>query len=111
MQWVLATIMTTSGIVILVLPKRLLESRLSWVKTYPYGRKVFICLAKITGALGLILPMRLDTLPIMTAFAAIGIALLMLAAFIYHLQQKEYTDVPATLLFLMVAILISYYRF
>ena len=111
MQGILAGIMTTSGIVILVLPKRLLEDRLSWVKSYPYGMKLFICLAKIAGALGLILPMLLNTLPIVTAYAAMGIALLMIAAFVYHLQTKEYKDIPATILILIVALLISYYRF
>jgi hypothetical protein len=111
MQGILATIMSTSGIIILVLPKRFLEDRLSWVKTFPNGMRIFICLAKIAGALGLILPMLLNIVPIITAFAAIGIAFLMIAAFVYHLQTKEYKDVPATILFLIIALLISYYRF
>lgn len=111
LQGILAGVLTLSGLIILVVPKHILESRLSWVNTYSTQMRVFICLAKLLAAIGLIAPMLLNLLPILTPLAGIGIALLMIAALRYHIQTKEYKDVPATIIFFTMALIISYYRF
>lgn len=111
MQGILASIMAASGLVILIIPKSRLENRLYWIRKYPNSMRIFICTAKILAAIGLTAPMLLNVLPILTPIAALGIVLLMIAALNYHLQTKEYKDVPATVIFLSMALLISYYRF
>lgn len=111
MQGILAFTMAASGLVILIVPKSTLEKRLSWVKKYPNSMRIFICVAKILAAIGLIAPLLLNILPILTPIEALGIVLLMIAALNYHLQTKEYKDVPATGIFLAMGLLISYYRF
>jgi hypothetical protein len=110
-QGLVATALTVSGLVILLLPKEKLIPKLSWVKEYPDGMRYFICVSKIFGAIGLILPMYLNVLPILTPVAACFIALFMILAMRYHLAKKEYKDLPATMVFFVLAIFIASQRF
>lgn len=110
-QGFVASALATSGAVILLVPKEKLIHKLSWVKEYSDGMRYFICTSKILGAIGLILPMYLDVLPVLTPIAACFIAVFMLLAMRYHIAKREYKDVPATVVFFVLAILISYHRF
>lgn len=110
MQVILATVMTLSGLIILIFKEKL-KPRLTWLTEYSPAMVVFICLSKIAGGLGLIVPMKTGILPILTPFAALGIAIIMMLAFAYHIRKKEYKDVPATILFMTVALFIAYHRF
>ena len=110
-QGILATVFFTSGFVIILLPKEKLAKKLSWVKEFPDWLRYFICSSKINGAIGLILPMFLNILPILTPLAACGIALIMTLAMGYHLRKKEYKDVPATVIFLGLSVFVAVNRF
>lgn len=108
-QVVLAITFTLSGIIILMFKDKL-KHRLTWLQEYSPEMVIFICLAKILGALGLVLPMCIGIMPILTAFSALGIALFMACAFYYHINKREYKDIPATVLFFILAVLIAYHR-
>jgi len=109
-QGILATVFTASGLIIL-LYKEKLKSKLSWLNEYSSVMVVWICLSKIAGAVGLILPMYCNILPILTPIAAFGIAAIMILALAYHIRKKEYKDAPATILFLVLALFVAYNRF
>ena len=66
LQGVVASALTVSGLIIMLMPKDKLVTKLSWVKEYSDGMRYFICYSKILGAMGLILPMYLNRLPILT---------------------------------------------
>jgi hypothetical protein len=70
MQGIVATALTASGLIIMLMSKEKLATKLSWVKEYSDGMRYFICSSKILGAVGLILPMYLNILPIITPIAA-----------------------------------------
>jgi len=110
-QGILATVFTASGLIIMLLPKEKLTSKLSWVNEYSNGMRYFICSSKIAGAIGLIVPMHLNILPILTPIVALGIAMIMVLAMAYHVRKKEYKDVPATVLFLALSLFVAYNRF
>ena len=110
LQITMACALSASGMLILLLPKAKLASRLSWVNEYSDKMRYFICLSKIIGAIGLVVPLYLGTCPILTPLAAIGISLFMLLAMRYHLLHKEYKDIPATLVFFIIAVVIAYFR-
>lgn len=110
-QGIVATALASSGLIIMMVSKEKLAAKLSWVKEYSDGTRYFICSSKILGAIGLILPMYLNILPILTPIAASCIAVFMLLAMRYHFIKKEYKDVPATIIFLALAIFIAYQRF
>ena len=108
-QGIVATALIASGLIIMLLPKEKLASKLSWVDEYSDGKRYFICISKIAGGIGLILPIYLSILPILTPIAACCIALFMLFAMRYHFSKKEYKDVPATIIFF--ALIIVFFRF
>lgn len=110
-QGLTAVILTASGVIIMALPKEQLAKKLSWVNKYSDGMRYFICISKILGAAGLIIPMYFRIFPILTPIAACCIALFMLFAMRYHFMTKEYKDVPATILFFIAALFIAYHRF
>jgi len=110
-QGILATVFTASGLIIMLLPKEKLASKLSWVNEYSNGKRYFICASKIVGAIGLIVPLYLNILPILTPIAALGLAMIMVLAMSYHFRKKEYKDVPATVLFLALSLFVAYNRF
>lgn len=110
-QGIVATALTASGVIIMALSKEKLAKKLSWVNEYSDGMRYFICISKILGAIGLMLPMYLNILPILTPISACFIALFMVFAMRYHFKTKEYKDVPATVIFFCLAVFIAYNRF
>ncbi len=110
-QGLLATVFAVSGSIILLVSKEKLAAKLTWVNEYSNGMRYFICTSKIAGAIGLILPMYFNILPVLTPIAAIGIATIMALAMSYHLRHKEYKDLPATILFFVLSVFVAYYRF
>ena len=110
MQGILATVFLASGTIILIFKEKL-KSKLTWLTEYSQASVLLISLAKILGAIGLIVPMITGVAPILTPLASLGIAIIMVLAFVYHIRKKEYKDLPATILFFAIALLIAYNRF
>ncbi len=110
LQVLLALVFIASGSIILLLPKAKLAPKLSWVKNYSPQKIIFICLAKMAGGIGLVLPMYLGIFPVLTTIAAAGLATIMALAFAYHIQQKEYKDLPPTILFFLMLLTIAWFR-
>jgi hypothetical protein len=111
LQGLVATALIASGLIIMLMPKEKLAPKLSWVSEYSDGMRYFICTSKILGGIGLILPVYLNILPILTPIAACFIALFMLFAMRYHIVHKEYKDIPATVVFFILAVFIAYNLF
>lgn len=109
-EGILATVFTLSGTIIYVF-KDQLKHKLSWLNNFSPSMVQFICFSKILGALGLLLPIQFGFYPILTPLAALGIATIMILAIVYHLQKKEYKDLPATLIFLALSVVAAYQRF
>lgn len=109
-EGILATVFTLSGTIIYVFKDKL-KSRLTWLTDYSPNMVLFICLSKIIGALGLILPIQFNFFPILTVIAALGLAIIMVLAMVYHIRKKEYKDIPATIIFLTISLFVAYNRF
>ncbi|GBG95540.1 hypothetical protein LFYK43_19990 [Ligilactobacillus salitolerans] len=71
----------------------------------------FIGTAELLGAIGLILPLALNILPFLTAWAAIGLGIVMLGAMFTHLRYKEYQNFAFTTVVLILALVIAFNRF
>jgi uncharacterized membrane protein YphA (DoxX/SURF4 family) len=70
------------------------------------GRATFIGISELAGAFGVVLPMATGIAPWLSAWAAAGLAIIMLFAIVYHVRRREPPAVPAILfgLALFVAI-------
>jgi len=103
-QALLAAAFLAAGWIKLFRPKEKIAAnpRLGWANDYTASQVKLIGLAEVLGAPGLVLPLYLRILPILTPVAAACLAVIMGGAVHTHVRRGE-TPLPATLLGLMAA--------
>ena len=89
-QGLMAFIFLMAGTMKATQPIEQLSLSMSWVKDFSTGMVRFIGLSEILGAIGLLLPSLLRIKPILTPIAALGLIIVMIAAFVYHILNAEY---------------------
>lgn len=93
-------------------PKAELSNKIgNWVDSMPSSTIKLIGLLELLGAIGLILPMLLHIMPILTPIAGIGLALTMFFAMVLHLRRKENKNVGMNVVLLALCIFIVIGRF
>lgn len=104
-QGLLGVAFLGAGITKLMNPKvKLINMFGDWVESVPGEGMKLIGFLEVAGAIGLILPMALLILPILTPIAAIGLCLTMVGAIILHVSRKEYGKLaPNIVLFILAA--------
>lgn len=107
---ILAIVFALSGAIVYIYQIRLRE-KLSWLREYSSPMIAFICLSKVVGALGLVLPLFVSSLEFLISPAALGLATVMALAIRYHLKMNEYKDLPAPTLFLALNTFVLYSQF
>lgn len=88
------------------LPISTLSKNLTWTSHAPALLVRFIGICEILGGLGLILPPLFHILPWLTIAAAVGLALIMVGAIVFHVVRKEGATVTPSVVLLILAILI-----
>ncbi|MEC0227522.1 DoxX family protein [Paenibacillus alba] len=83
-------------------------AKADWAKNR--GLASFIGIVEVLGGIGLIVPGLVGIAPVLTAFAALGIAIIMLLAVILHISRKE-PGVGITIVLLLVSLFVAYGRF
>lgn len=71
------------------MPIEKIAKRVSWAHDYSLAKIKFFGFLEVIGALGLLLPYRLDIFPILTPMAATGLAMVMAGAAMVHLKRDE----------------------
>ncbi len=74
------------------------------------GFRLFIGVAEILAAVGLILPGITRILPWLTAWAAAGLMLVMSSATVFHLVRGEFASAITTTVLLALVTLVAYQR-
>jgi uncharacterized membrane protein YphA (DoxX/SURF4 family) len=82
------------------------KASLPWVKDASVGLVRFIGFAELLGGIGLILPGITGIAPVLTVIAALGIALIMLLAAIFHARRKENQAIGMNAVILLVAVFV-----
>ena len=111
-QGVLAFIFLMTGIMKLMRTKEEIAPMMAFVEDFSQAQIRGIGLLEILGVMGLILPLAFKVLPILTPFAAVGLALNMVGAFLTHLRRKEV--VPMGIMNMMLfamAVFVAVFRF
>jgi uncharacterized membrane protein YphA (DoxX/SURF4 family) len=67
----------------------------------------FIGISEVAGAIGLILPASVGIAPVLTTLAAIGLAVIMILAIVFHLRRKEPVIVPLVFLALAAFVVVG----
>ena len=75
-----------------------------------HGLVTFIGIAELAGAVGLILPGLTGIFPVLTTWAAAGLATIMVLATGLHLVQREFSHAVVTVILLILAAFVVYGR-
>lgn len=76
----------------------------------PRWFQLFLGVAEVMAAVGLILPGVTRVMPSLVTWAAAGIMIVMVSATIYHLARSEWSSAAITLLLLVMATCVAYMR-
>lgn len=68
----------------------------------------FIGVAEVLGAVGVVLPLAINVAPALTAWAAVGLAIIMLLAIGYHIRGHE--PAPGPIAFFLLAAFVAFGR-
>lgn len=88
----LALVALGSGVMKLVRPKAKLAEMgtpMAWTADFPEWQIKAIGAVEVLGAVGVLLPMALGILPVLSPIAALGLALVHVGAFIVHVRRGE----------------------
>ena len=109
-QVLLAGMFLMSGFMKVAQPIEELAKMLPWASQVPEGLVRFIGISEVLGGLGLILPALLRIKPILTAWAAIGLALVMLFAAGFHASRGEHSAIGMNVMLALIALFIAWGR-
>lgn len=108
----LAAVFGLAGLMKLIQPKeRLAASGLTWTEDFSAAAVKAIGGLELLGALGLLLPPVFDVAPVLTAWAATGLAVTMAGAAVVHLRRKEHPQIAVNAVLLLLAAFVAWGRF
>ncbi len=110
-QVLLAAMFLMSGFMKLSQPIDQLSKMLPWAAQVPEALVRFIGVAEVLGALGLILPSLLRIQPRLTPIAAVGLALVMVFAVVFHISRGETRAIGMNFILIAIAAFIAWGRF
>jgi uncharacterized membrane protein YphA (DoxX/SURF4 family) len=87
------------------------QASLPWVKDSSKGFVTFVGVAELLGGLGLILPLALGIVPVLTPIAALALAVVMLLAAIFHAKRGEYKGIGMNIVLLALLVFVGISRF
>ena len=110
-QVLLAGMFIMSGFMKVAQPIEELSKMLPWASQVPAGLVRFIGISELLGGIGLILPALLRIKPILTAWAAVGLATVMIFAAIFHASRGEFSAIGMNIILALIAAFIAWGRF
>ena len=97
------------GIMHFVIPPGL-PAQMSWMYDLPSWLHWVSGIAEILGGLGLILPSLTRIKPWLTPLAAVGLALVMVGAAVYHVLRGEWMNITLNIIIAAVLLFVAYGR-
>ncbi|WP_276353807.1 DoxX family protein [Cohnella caldifontis] len=78
-----------------------------WMSEVSRGFVFFIGIAELIGVIGLIIPQATNIAPVLTPFAAIGLAAIVLFGAVFHALRNEYREIGVNIVFLVIALIVA----
>lgn len=110
-QLLLALMFGMSGFLKASKTKAELAPRMTYVEDLSPAAIRTIGVLEVLGALGLVVPLLVGMGPGLTAWAAVGLALVMVAAIALHVRRKEPKVIPMNVVLLVLAAFVALGRF
>jgi putative oxidoreductase len=109
LQFVLALYFIAAGLIHFVVPEGL-PTPMSWMYDLSPTVHALAGTAEILGGLGLILPGLTGIRPQLTIWAALGLALVMVFAAVWHVRRGELTNLVGNLVSAAALVFVAYGR-
>lgn len=110
-QVVLAGMFVMAGTMKSTQPYEQLAAAMPWTNDFSVGMVRFIGISELLGGIGLLLPTLLRIKPMLTPLAALGIFIIMVFAFIYHIVKGEYEALGINVILAALAFFIAWGRY
>lgn len=111
-QGVLAAVFLMAGAMKVTQPRDKLQERMDWVSDFSDGQIRVIGALEVLGAIGLIVPALVGGVPILVAWAAVGLGLLMIGAAVTHARRgNEAQLLVGNMVLLILAAVVAWARF
>jgi putative oxidoreductase len=112
--WILQALLSVpfimGGLMKLATPIEELTAQMPWITPSLEWLIRFIGVSELLGAVGLIVPSLTRIRPFLTVWAAVGLAVIMVLAFFFHLSRNEYTALPVNVALGAIAVFIVWGR-
>jgi putative oxidoreductase len=109
-QGLLAAMFIMAGAMKASQPIEAMAESLPWVTSTPIGLVRFIGISELLGGIGLLLPSLLRIKPFLTVWAAIGLALVMLLAAVFHGSRAEFPLIGMNVILMAMALFVAWGR-
>lgn len=113
--WIASALLTIiyllAGGVKVARSKEALQSQMAYVEDFAAGQVKAIGAVELLGALGVILPLATGIVPALTGIAAVGLAVVQVAALVVHGRRGEQKSLPVNIALLLLAIAVAALRF
>jgi uncharacterized membrane protein YphA (DoxX/SURF4 family) len=108
---VLAAVFLLAGLMKITMPKEKLLGTMAWARTWSEGQLRALGTVEVLGAAGLVLPLALNIVPVLTPVAAVGCAIVMIGATVTHARMKDFKGIGMPAVLLILAIVVAAGRF
>lgn len=109
-QVLLALVFAGVGLGKLTQPYTKLATQMAWVNDFKPEIIRLIGVLEVCAAVGIIVPLLLPSLTMLTPLAGVGLALVMSGAMVTHLRRAEYRMLVGNLILLGLALFVAYGR-
>ena len=113
LQALLAVAFLLHGILYAIAPEpmvRAMRDQGAWPPSIPPAFRVFIGVAELVAAVGLVLPGLLHVGTFLTPLAAAGLIIVMVGAAVYHVRRNEMGVLPPVLVLLVLSVVVLVVR-
>jgi uncharacterized membrane protein YphA (DoxX/SURF4 family) len=107
LQVLLAAAFLAHGLLLLTPPPEIAVQMNAFL---PRWFQMFLGVAEVLAAIGLILPGLTRVMPFLVAWAAVGIMIVMISATILHTTRGEFSSAATTFVLLVMATFVAYQR-
>jgi hypothetical protein len=107
-QVLLTLFLAVAGLGKLTLPYAKLAAKAAWVNDFKPEHIRLISVLEVCAAVGMLMPLFLPSLTMLTPLVAVGTALVMAGAMATHLRRSEYLNMAGNLMWLGLALFVAY---
>ena len=111
MQIAIAGMFAIAGGMKAFAPKQTLAEKMHYDTGKPLTAVRLLGWVELMAVAGLILPVALNILPVLTAWAAVGTAIVMAGAIVVHYKKNEMKVMPLVAALLIMSVVVAIYRF